>query len=121
VVVIDDSSSGCISYDIKELIQKEIHDSDKRQELKLAALREEFHKFEATNNARLGLMNEIRDQLREQALSFITRNELKLIIDALIKDDKSLSDRVWILFTSIFIGMLILTIGLIVEYGHNSL
>ena len=75
-----------LSIEPCQYIDDKIKHSDEKTDLKIVALTTAFNKAEATLNIRLESMNEFRQQLADQAGSFISREETRLEIQNAVNE-----------------------------------
>ena len=95
----DSESDDSVEYNIRELIKNEVHSLEQKTSLK----------FEANAAAIL---------LKAQQ-ELVAKTELGRVIEGLKVKDDSLSERMWILFGALLVGLLSLTVALIVLFMQH--
>lgn len=79
--MLGDGTNPHLTIDPCQFIDDKIRASDEKTDLKIIALTTAFNKAESTLNIRLESMNEFRQQLADQAGTFVTRKESDMAID----------------------------------------
>jgi hypothetical protein len=90
------NSEECTSYKgcpVKELLEKQIAALGDKTELNIRLNQETFTRNERIMDERLARMNEFRDALKDQAGTFVTKEEMAIRVAALVAqvDDLRLS------------------------------
>jgi hypothetical protein len=77
---------------LREYFEMRLIEMQRLWEAEHQALIKATEMADQANDHRLASMNEFREQLREQAGKFITRDEIKLMLDPVCEDVRSLRD-----------------------------